>query len=478
MGIVTKSKKILNDKESLPKIPFLDATKIYLREVSKNPLLTPEEEIKYAKQIETAKTQIAMLVFEMPLCVKAFSVSLNDMFAGRKKFTTMLDIEDASDDSLIEKIKELGEQIKEYHGNNCVDLVQREKISQEIAKLPLKTTFIDMLLQPVQEILVQVRNIQGEYMRFARAFGIDREVFLANYMTETGDDTWKLFVDGNREKVNLYGEQLNSLALAAGLSIVNLQNNCNEIRKQQKHRDKAVELMLKSNLRLVISIAKKYMMVSPTPILDLIQEGNMGLMRAIEKYDWKLGYKFSTYATWWIRQCVLKALNEQHRTIKVPGHMIDLVKRVTRAREEFVSANGADPGVQEVAEILGIEEQLVSKVWTVAQGTVSIDQSLPNLVEGTTLQELLEDTQTVNPFDRVAQSDVRRAIGDVLQILTPREERVIRMRFGIGVDGESTLEEVGQRLNVTRERIRQIEQRALTKLKDHDLSALAQEIFE
>jgi RNA polymerase primary sigma factor len=285
------------------------------------------------------------------------------------------------------------------------------------------------------------------------------------------------FVTNNQQVVRKYQDQLCEISSNTGLTAQELSVKITEIKKQQRLKDQAVEMMLKSNLRLVVSVAKKYINVSPTPLLDLVQEGNIGLLKAVEKFKWRLGFRFSTYATWWIKQCVLKALNEQHRVIKVPSHMTDLVKRVSRAQGEFHGSYGYDPGVPEIAQMLGVEESTVARVWTVAQGTISLETPI-GTDEDQNLASVIEDVDNMNAFERIADVDAKNAIAQVLSELNPKEERVIRMRFGIGVDRECTLEDIGQALGVTRERIRQIEYKALEKLKDPNLARRMQEAFE
>jgi RNA polymerase primary sigma factor len=236
--------------------------------------------------------------------------------------------------------------------------------------------------------------------------------------------------------------------------------------------------MLKCNLRLVVSIAKKYAAISQTPILDLIQEGNIGLLKAIDKFEWKRGYRFSTYATWWIKQCVLKALNEQHRIIRIPTHMNELAKKVAKTKEDHLDIYGYEPSVDEIAVILNVDKDQVDKVYTVAQGTISLETPIGD-EDDQTLGHVLVDNDSESPFDTLSRVDTASEISDILGGLNPKEERVIRMRFGIGTNKESTLEDIGNTFGVTRERIRQIESKALQKLKaDNHLGYRLRELFE
>ena len=262
--------------------------------------------------------------------------------------------------------------------------------------------------------------------------------------------------------------------------MVDLQKKIIEIRKQQKLKDEAIETMLLSNLRLVVSVAKKYNSVNQTPLLDLIQEGNIGLLKAINKFNWRLGFRFSTYAMWWIKQCILKALNEHTRIIRIPTHMSELAKNVSRVRGECVSNNGYEPSIEEIAEMLGIDSDQVYKVYYVAQGTISLDTptSTKSSSDDMTLADLIEDIDAVNPFQLLEAADKNVAVREILSELSPKEERVIRMRFGIGTNEESTLEDIGNKLGVTRERIRQIETKALLKLKKPELSSKILEAFQ
>jgi RNA polymerase primary sigma factor len=454
-----------------------NATKVYLKEVSQNKLLTHQQEIELSQQIENSKKNLLNLLFEVPMCVRAFDTAIKQMINGNQPTETAFDFEEHNQQELIAAIAQVQQNIADYLISDCKDQDLRTAIAHNISELPLKLSFLDSLIQPITEIVKQTVAVSGEYMRFAASKNISREEFLANYQSVTHTRNWLTFVTLNQQVVRKYQDQLCEISSNTGLTAQELSVKITEIKKQQRLKDQAVEMMLKSNLRLVVSVAKKYINVSPTPLLDLVQEGNIGLLKAVEKFKWRLGFRFSTYATWWIKQCVLKALNEQHRVIKVPSHMTDLVKRVSRAQGEFHGSYGYDPGVPEIAQMLGVEESTVARVWTVAQGTISLETPI-GTDEDQNLASVIEDVDNMNAFERIADVDAKNAIAQVLSELNPKEERVIRMRFGIGVDRECTLEDIGQALGVTRERIRQIEYKALEKLKDPNLARRMQEAFE
>lgn len=454
-----------------------NATKIYLKEVSKNKLLTHQQEIELSQTIENAKKNLINLLFEVPMCVRAFDAAMNLIVQGNQTAQSAFDLEEDDQQLIMDKIAMLQEKIAAYVISKYQDDTLRTVVAQQISQLPLRLSFLDSVIQPITEIVRQTTSVSGEFMRFAASKNVSREEFLNNYQSHTHTKCWLKFVESNQDQVKQFQDRLAVISKETGLSAAELGVKISQIKLEQKAKDKAVEMMLKSNLRLVVSVAKKYINVSPTPLLDLVQEGNIGLLKAVEKYNWRLGFRFSTYATWWIKQCVLKALNEQHRVIKVPSHMTDLVKRVSRAKEDFHGSHGYEPGVPEIAHMLNIDPSTVARVWTVAQGTISLETPI-GTEEDQNLASVIEDVDHLNAFDRIADVDAKNAIAQVLTELNPKEERVIRMRFGIGVDRESTLEDIGQALGVTRERIRQIEFKALEKLKNPELARRMQEAFE
>lgn len=469
---MTNKEPVIREKNS-DKNP----TKIYLKEVSKNKLLTHPQEIEYSQQIETAKKNLVSYLFEIPMCVRAFDTAMTEVIAGTKECESVFNIEEDSDKVLLVNIKKVQVDIAQYAHSNFMDQDLKSSIAETISDLPLKLGFLDLLFQPIMEVVKQTTATAGAFMRYAQAQGITRECFLENYQSISPHPVWQKFLTGHATQTQEFYQQLAMFNQHTGLTVQQLQQKIAQIKQEQKAKDSAVELMLKSNLRLVVSVAKKYINVSPTPLLDLVQEGNIGLLKAIEKYNWRLGFRFSTYATWWIKQCVLKALNEQHRIIKVPSHMTDMVKRVARAQDDFQSVHGYEPGVREISHMLRVDEHLVARVWTVAQGTISLETPI-GTEEEQNLASVIEDVDHVNAFDRIAEVDTQNAMAQVLRELNPKEERVIRMRFGIGVDKECTLEDIGQVLGVTRERIRQIEYKALEKLKNPALAQRMQEAFD
>lgn len=452
----------------------LDATRIYLKEVSRNPLLNHAQEIELSKTIEQSRKEIVHLLFQIPQAVQQFDVCIAQMIQGTRSVHQAFNLEDNQDFSkTLQMVHTTIADLK----NAPNDQSTRDQVSEQISELPIKMAFWDELIQPFHDTVKNITSVQGAYLRFAQSQGITREQFLDNYSNPKPNPVFAKFLNKHAHQVAQFQYQLDQIASNTGLGIQELQGLIVRIRAAQKTKDTAVATMLRSNLRLVVSVAKKYINVSSTPLLDLIQEGNIGLLKAIEKYNWRLGFRFSTYATWWIKQCVLKAVNEQHRIIRIPSHMTDLAKKVIQAREEYVSTVGYEPSVQEIAEILGHDVEQVARVYTVAQGTISLETPVGS-EEDQNLGALIEDVEGENAFERVAAVDTKNVIAGVLSELSAKEERVIRMRFGIGVDQEATLEDVGNVLGVTRERIRQIEHRALEKLRDPLMSQKICNAFE
>lgn len=461
--------------KTIEKSSDMDATKLYLKQVAKNKLLTHQQEIQFSQQIENSKKNLLLNLFSIPMAVWQFDTKIQGVVKGEIDAHSIFDIEETELAPLLTSLASIQQDIALLSTSPNSELCQR--VAETCSSLSFKLSFYDSMVQPFNDMVKDIISAQGAYLRFAQSKGVSRELFLASYQSTSQDSTWHKFKTVHQAEVGKHESQLASFVANTGMPLDTLLEKCRQIRQEQKNKDEAVEIMLKSNLRLVVSVAKKYTNISQTPILDLIQEGNIGLLKAIEKFDWKMGFRFSTYATWWIKQCVLKALNEHHRIIRIPAHMSDLAKKVTRARAEFVNHNGFEPSVQEIAEMLEIDVENVDKVYSVAQGTISLETPIGG-EEDQTIAHLIEDTEGVNAFNLLAEADSAYAVSEVLKHLSPKEERVIRMRFGIGVNEQSTLEDIGNKFGVTRERVRQIESKALEKLKSTELAQKLQEAFE
>jgi RNA polymerase primary sigma factor len=462
-------------KVAIEKNTDMDATKLYLKQVSKNQLLTHAQEIQLSQQIENSKRALLQNLFSIPLAVSNINQRITEILNKTCAIDSCFNIDEKDQITLPQQLQTVQTQIHSLQTAPTEAL--RVSVAETLSELPLKLSFYDEMTQPFNQMVKDIISTQGAYLRFAESKGVDRILFLQCYQDNTTDPRWLQFVAQHITEVEKFNSSLQSFSIEAGLPVVQLLETCKQIKREQKNKDQAVEHMLKSNLRLVVSVAKKYTNITQTPILDLVQEGNIGLLKAIEKFKWQLGFRFSTYATWWIKQCVLKALNEHHRIIRIPAHMSDLAKRVTRARAEFVNSNGFEPSVQEIAEMLEMDVDQVDKVYTVAQGVISLETPIGG-EEDQTIAQLIEDTEGVNAFDLLAAADSSHAVAEVLKHLSPKEERVIRMRFGIGVNEQSTLEDIGNKFGVTRERVRQIESKALEKLKSAELARKLQEALE
>ncbi|MCV3243064.1 RNA polymerase sigma factor RpoD [Mesorhizobium sp. ZC-5] len=351
----------------------------------------------------------------------------------------------------------------------------KDQLIKAVKSLSLNQNRIEALVEQLYDINKRLVQNEGRLLRLAESYGVRREEFLREYQGSELDPNWmksianltsrgwKEFTRNEKEAIKDIRSEIQNLATETAISILEFRKIVNQVQKGEREAAIAKKEMVEANLRLVISIAKKYTNRG-LQFLDLIQEGNIGLMKAVDKFEYRRGYKFSTYATWWIRQAITRSIADQARTIRIPVHMIETINKIVRTSRQMLHEIGREPTPEELAEKLAMPLEKVRKVLKIAKEPISLETPVGD-EEDSHLGDFIEDKNAILPIDAAIQANLRETTTRVLASLTPREERVLRMRFGIGMNTDHTLEEVGQQFSVTRERIRQIEAKALRKLK-------------
>lgn len=351
----------------------------------------------------------------------------------------------------------------------------KKELIELMSSIHLNSARVEELVEQLNELNRRLMGVEGKLMRLAMNARVKREEFLEAYqhseldphwiekIEEKNDKHWINFINDNREEIIALKSSLAEMSKECGLPISEYRKMVDTIKRGEREAERAKKEMIEANLRLVISISKKYTNRG-MQFLDLIQEGNIGLMKAVDKFEYRRGYKFSTYATWWIRQAITRSIADQARTIRIPVHMIETINKLVRTSRQMLLETGREPIPEELAKRLSMPVDKIRKVMKIAKEPVSLEAPVGD-EEDSSLGDFIADENALQPVDSAVHSNLKETCTRILSSLTPREERVLRMRFGIGMNTDHTLEEVGQQFNVTRERIRQIEAKALRKLK-------------
>ena len=484
-----------------------DPVRLYLKEMGSVALLSREGEIEIAKRIEEGKRDIAFVIYGMPMTIE-FILALRDQLKnGKIDVREIVPIQETEEDFEEEEVERDYEELrlKTLEGLNTVRKVStslkglyeksrqagkdpaklkkikkqidaiREQVVDKMEAVNLHGVLKDRMVQRVREMAIQIRTAEREIVSCQRRLGVggeagaellrrlcrDRKDFQAvkrktGVSEDTLQDVKKLYQAAKSRIRQLETEE----ALVSGEEIKDAVKHL-DVAEEKVKRGKAE--LVEANLRLVVSIAKKYTNRG-LQFLDLIQEGNIGLMKAVDKFEYKRGYKFSTYATWWIRQAITRAIADQVRTIRIPVHMIETINKLIRTSRHLVQKLGREPTPEEIAERMDLPLDKVRKILKIAREPISLETPIGE-EEDSHLGDFIEDKKAISPLEAAIRYDLQRQINSALETLTPREEKVLRKRFGIGEATDHTLEEVGQDFEVTRERIRQIEAKALRKLR-------------